>query len=187
MVKDKIVKDKVVNKKWYVVHTKTGYEDRVKASLLNKIEVDGKKSLFSQVLIPTESVAEIKAGEKKISQRKFFPGYVFIEMELNDKTWSLVKDTSGVTNFVGSKTSPVSLSEEEVKNLLKKTKERKEKPAPKVIFSVGESVKIADGPFANFNGTVEEVSPDKGKMKVMVTIFGRSTPVEFEYWQVEKL
>ena len=174
-------------KKWYVVHTKTGYEDRVKDILLKKIEVDGKDNFFSQVLIPTESVAEIKAGEKKISQRKFFPGYVFIRMELNDKTWYLVKNTPGVTNFVGSKTSPVSLSEEEVKNLLKKTKERKEKPMPKVIFSAGESVRVADGPFANFNGTVEEIAPDKGKLRVMVTIFGRSTPVEFEYWQVEKL
>ena len=174
-------------KKWYVVHTKTGYEDKVKAILLNKIKTNGEGDLFSHVLIPTESVAEIKAGERKISQRKFFPGYVFIRMELNDKTWSLVKNTPWVTNFVGSKTSPVSLSEEEVKNLLKKTNERKEKPMPKVMFSAGESVRVADGPFANFNGTVEEINPDKGKLKVMVTIFGRATPVEFEYWQVEKL
>ena len=177
----------MADKKWYVVHTKTGYEERVKAGIEKKIAADEMQDSISQVMIPSERVAEIKAGKKTISQRKFFPGYVLVEMSLNDKSWYLVKNTPGVTGFVGSGTAPLPLSDDEVRSILEKTKERKEKPAPKVVFSVGESVRVTDGPFANFNGEVEEVNPEKGKLKVTVSIFGRATPVELEYWQVEKL
>ncbi|MFA5094246.1 MAG: transcription termination/antitermination protein NusG [Candidatus Omnitrophota bacterium] len=174
-------------KRWYVIHTQTGVEDKVKASIEKRAESANMKETISQVLIPTEQVSEVKEGKKKISQRKFFPGYVLVEMELNDNTWYLIKNTTGVTGFIGARTKPVALREDEVQSILKQSEERKVKPAPKVIFEKGESVRVTDGPFTNFNGVIEEVNPDKGKLKVSVTIFGRSTPVELEYWQVEKL
>ena len=174
-------------KKWYVLHTQTGQEERVKRYLETKIEERKIQGLVSQILIPTEKVSEVKDGKKKISTRKFFPGYVLIEMELSDEGWYLVKDAPGVTGFIGSSKRPFTLKDEEIKNILKQAEERKEKPTPKVTFEVGEGVKIVEGPFTNFNGTIEEVSPSKGRLKVVVSIFGRSTPVELEYWQVEKL
>lgn len=174
-------------KKWYVIHTQTGSEEKVKAAIERRAEANSMKELFSQILIPTEQVSEVKEGKKKISQRKFFPGYVLIEMELTDGSWYLVKNTPGVTGFIGERAKPVALKEEEVQTILKQTEERKVKPTPKVIFEKGESVRVTDGPFTNFNGVIEELNPDKGKLKVSVTIFGRSTPVELEYWQVEKL
>ncbi|MFH1779415.1 MAG: transcription termination/antitermination protein NusG [Candidatus Omnitrophota bacterium] len=174
-------------KKWYVIHAQTGSEEKVKSSIERRVEANNMKDLISQVLIPTEQVSEVKEGKKKISQRKFFPGYMLVEMEMTDETWYLVKNTPGVTGFIGERAKPVALKEEEVQTILKQTEERKVKPAPKVIFEKGESVRVIDGPFTNFNGVIEEINPDKGKLKVSVTIFGRSTPVELEYWQVEKL
>ena len=173
--------------KWYVIHTLTGQEDKVKASVENKIQEGALKDKVFQVLIPTEQVSEVKDGKKRISQRKFFPGYVLVEMDLDDDIWYVIRNMPGVTGFIGTKTKPIPLLDSEVNHIIKQTEERKEKPTPKVIFENGDSVKIIEGPFVNFSGTVEEVNPDKGKIKVMVLIFGRATPVEMEYWQVEKL
>lgn len=173
--------------KWYVLHTLTGQEEKVKANIKSKLQDGVLKDKVFQVLIPTEQVSEVKDGKKKISLRKFFPGYVLVEMDLDDDVWYAVRNVPGVTGFIGTKTKPVPLLESEVKYIIKQTEERKEKPTPKVIFERGDSVKIIEGPFINFNGTVEEVNPDKGRIKVMVSIFGRATPVEMEYWQVERL
>ncbi len=175
-------------KKWYVIHTQTGYEDRVKGALEVRLASNPPiQEKVNQVLIPTEKVSEVKDGKKKISQRKFFPGYVLIEMDLTEDTWYLVKSTPGVTGFIGPGNKPLPLQENEIRTILKQAEEKQEKATPKVIFEVGEAVKVKEGPFTNFNGTIEEVHPGKGKLKVMVSIFGRSTPVELEYWQVEKL
>jgi transcription termination/antitermination protein NusG len=173
--------------KWYVAHTQTGCENRVKEALMTRASSMGFEDKISQVLIPTEKVSEVKEGQKRITERKFYPGYVLIEMELTDDTWYLVKDTPGVSGFVGSGKNPIPLGETEVQAILQQQEEKKTKPQPKVIFEKGESVRVKEGAFANFNGTIDEVYPQKGKLKVMVTIFGRATPVELEYWQVEKL
>ncbi len=173
--------------KWYVIHTLTGHEEKVKSSIESKLEDGPLKDKVFQVLIPTEQVSEVKSGKKKISMRKFFPGYVLMEMDIDDEAWYEIKNIPGVTGFIGTKTKPVPLQESEVKHIIKQTEERKEKPTPKVIFEKGDNVKIIEGPFINFNGIVEEVNPDKGKVKVMVSIFGRATPVELEYWQVERI
>lgn len=174
-------------KKWYVIHTQTGYEAKVKESLAHRIETMGLQDLFGEILIPVEDVSEIKSGQKKVSQRKFFPGYVLIEMVMNDETWYLVKNTPGVSGFVGAGRKPVPLKEEEVKDIMKEMEERKARPKPKVEFEKGDGVKVISGPFVNFSGIVEEVSPDKGKLKITVSIFGRATPMELEYWQVERV
>jgi transcriptional antiterminator NusG len=174
-------------KKWYVVHTQTGCENRIKESLLARAASSGKEDMFGEVLIPTEQVSEVKDGQKKITERKFYPGYVLVEMDLTDDTWYIVKNTPGISGFVGSGNKPIPLAENEVNVILEQQEEKKTKPQPKVIFESGESVRVKEGAFANFNGTIEEVNPHKGKLKVMVTIFGRATPVELEYWQVEKL
>ena len=173
--------------KWYVVHTQTGCENRIKDSLLARAASQGKEDMFGDVMIPTEQVSEVKDGQKKISERKFYPGYVLVEMDLTDDTWYIVKNTPGISGFVGSGNKPIPLSANEVKVIVDQQEEKKTKPQPKVIFEFGESVRVKEGAFANFNGTIEEVNPQKGKLKVMVTIFGRATPVELEYWQVEKL
>lgn len=176
-----------MSNKWYVIHTLTGQEEKVKTTIDNKLQEGALKDKVFSVLIPTEQVSEVKDGKKKISLRKFFPGYVLVEMDLDDETWYTIRNVPGVTGFIGTKTKPVPLQESEVKHIMKQTEERKEKPTPKVVFEKGDNVKIIEGPFINFNGTVEEVNPDKGKIKVMVSIFGRATPVELEYWQVERL
>lgn len=173
--------------KWYVVHTQTGCEQRVKSSLLTRAASEGLQEQISEVLIPTEQVSEVKDGQKKITERKFYPGYILIEMDLNDRTWYLVKQTNGISGFVGNGAKPIPLSEREVNKIMAQQKEKQTKPQPKVVFEVGESVRVKEGAFANFNGVIEEVNPHKGKLKVMVTIFGRATPVELEYWQAEKL
>jgi len=173
--------------KWYVIHTLTGQEEKVKTTIEGKLQEGVLKEKVFQVLIPTEQVSEVKDGKKKISLRKFFPGYVLLEMDLDDETWYVVRNIPGVTGFIGTKTRPTPLLESEVKQIIKQTEDRKEKPTPKVIFEKGDSVKIIEGPFINFSGNVEEVNPDKGKIKVMLSIFGRATPVEMEYWQVERL
>lgn len=174
-------------KHWYVVHTQTGHEERVRTTLENRIKAANAQELISQILIPTEKVSEVRGGKKRIMERKFFPGYVLIEMELSDEIWYLIKNTPGITGFIGPGSKPQPLREEEVATILKQAEESKEKPIPKVIFEKGESVKIIEGPFTNFSGLIDEINPAKGKIKVMVSIFGRSTPVELEYWQVEKM
>ncbi|NQT90885.1 MAG: transcription termination/antitermination factor NusG [Candidatus Omnitrophica bacterium] len=172
---------------WYVVHTLTSQEEKVKANILKQLALSKIKDQVSQVLIPTEIVSEVKSGKKKISERKFFPGYVLVEMDMTDESWYLIKNTPGVTGFVSSGSKPTPLMESEIKNILKQTEEKKERPTPKVIYDIGESVRVKDGPFTNFDGNVEGVNPVKGKLKVSVMIFGRPTPVELEYWQVERL
>jgi len=174
-------------KNWYVVHTQTGLEDKVKVALENKIQSEGLQDFINAVVIPTEQISEIRSGKKKISQRKFFPGYLLVEMELTEKTYFQIKTTPGVTGFIGPGKKPMPLSQTEVDNILKKTQETSAKPSPKTVFEKGEQVRVNDGPFMNFNGTIEEVRPERGKLKVSVSIFGRSTPVELEYWQVEKI
>jgi transcriptional antiterminator NusG len=176
-----------MSKKWYIVHTQTGHEDRVKASLENRLKNSAIKEQVSQIFIPTEKVSEIRDGKKKISERKVFPGYVFIEMELTEESWHLVRNTGGITGFIGPGSKPQALKDHEIENIIKQAEEKKEKPIPKVAFEIGESVRVKEGPFTNFNGVIEEVNPVKQKIKVKVSIFGRSTPVELEYWQVEKL
>lgn len=174
-------------KSWYVVHTQTGLEDKVKTTLENKVAASGMQEFISSVVIPTEQISEIRSGKKKISQRKFFPGYLLVEMELNEKTYLFVKTSPGVTGFIGLGKKPMPLPQEEVDNILRKTKDTQAKPIPKVVFEQGEQVRVTDGPFQNFNGTIDEIHPEKGKIKVSVSIFGRATPVELEYWQVEKI
>lgn len=175
-------------KKWYVIHTQTGFEERVKANLEKNLEqAPEAREFVAQVIVPTEQVAEIKGGKKRISERKFFPGYVLVEMELNDKTWYFIKRTPGVTGFVGPRSRPTPLTDAEIKNILKQTETTKAKPIPKVTFEKGEAIRVKDGPFNNFNGSIEEVNHEKGKVKVSISIFGRSTPVELEMWQIEKV
>lgn len=172
---------------WYVVHTQTGLEAKVKTSLENRIAAGGLKDSMIQVVIPTEQVSETRSGRKRVSQRRFFPGYILVEMELNDQTYFLVKTTPGVTGFIGLGKKPMPLPQNEVDNILKRVEQTHTKPIPKTIFEKGEQVRVADGPFVNFNGTIDEIHPEKGKLKVSVSIFGRATPVELEYWQVEKI
>ncbi|MDD4900084.1 MAG: transcription termination/antitermination protein NusG [Candidatus Omnitrophica bacterium] len=174
-------------KNWYVVHTQTGAEDKVKTLLESRISAQGLAETISQVVIPTEQVSEVRSGKKRISQRKFFPGYLIVEMELNEQTYLLIKGTPGVTGFIGLGKKPLALPQTEVDNILKRTEETHAKPSPKIVFEKGEQVRVTEGPFVNFNGTIEEIHPEKGKLKVSVSIFGRSTPVELEYWQVEKV
>lgn len=174
-------------KHWYVVHTQTGYEDRIKSILDSKVKAGMAKDNVAQILVPKEQVSEVKAGKKRISQRKFFPGYILVEMELTDDTWYMIKSIPGVTGFVGAGSRPLPLRDDEIGMILKQTQDAKEKPTPKVLFEKGESVRVVDGPFMNFTGTIEDTNPAKGKIKVMILIFGRATPVELETWQVEKM
>ena len=174
-------------KYWYVIHTQTGQELKVKGSLEGKIQQGLVGDQISRVLVPTERVAEVRGGKKRISERKFFPGYILVQLEMNEKSWYLIKNTPGVSGFVGSGNKPLPLSDEDVQRIVKVQEEQTSKPKPKVDFQIGENVRVKEGAFANFDGTIDEVNPHKGKLKVMVTIFGRATPVELEYWQVEKL
>ncbi len=174
-------------KNWYVVHTQTGSEDKVKISLEHKIISQGLQEAINKVVIPTEQVSEVRSGKKRISQRKFFPGYILVEMELSEATYSLIKSIPGVTGFIGLGKKPMPLPQTEVDNILKRTQDTQAKPSPKIVFEKGEQVRVTEGPFVNFNGTIDEIHPEKGKLKVSVSIFGRSTPVELEYWQVEKV
>ncbi|OGT96927.1 MAG: transcription termination/antitermination factor NusG [Geobacteraceae bacterium GWB2_52_12] len=171
--------------KWYGVHTYSSFENKVRLNLLESIKNEKMESFFEEILIPCETVVELKKGEKKTSSRKFFPGYILVKMELTDETWHLVKETAKVTGFVGGNT-PFPIADEEVNKITRRMEEGAEKPRPKVQFEVGETVRVVDGPFLNFSGIVEDVKPDKGKLRVTVTIFGRATPVELEFMQVEK-
>jgi transcriptional antiterminator NusG len=174
-----------MSKKWYGVHTYSGFENKVRLNLFERIKNEGMEEYFENILIPSETVVELKKGEKKTSSRKFFPGYILVKMELTDDTWHIVKETSKVTGFVGGNT-PFPIPDEEVNKITRRMEEGAEKPRPKVLFEVGETVRVVDGPFLNFSGVVEDVKPDKGKLRVTVTIFGRATPVELEFMQVEK-
>ncbi|MDD4955110.1 MAG: transcription termination/antitermination protein NusG [Candidatus Omnitrophica bacterium] len=173
--------------RWYILHTLSGAEEKAKANLEARIKAYNYAHLIANVVIPKEQVTEVKLGKKKILERKFFPGYILVEMEMNDDTWLFVKNTPGITTFIGPRRKPSPISQEEVDKILVKAKESKEKPAPKVTFEKGESVRVIEGAFLNFNGVVEEIQQDKGKLKVSVSIFGRTTPVELEFWQVEKI
>ncbi len=175
------------NSKWYVLHTQTGVESKVKASLESRADIAGMRQMIHQILIPTEKVSEVKEGKKRIMERKFFPGYIMIQMDLTDDSWYLVKNTPGISGFVGSGKNPIPLTEDEVNSILRQQDDKTSKPKPKVEFTAGENVRVKEGAFANFNGLIEEINPNRGKLKVMVTIFGRQTPVELEYWQVEKI
>lgn len=174
-----------MEKKWYVIHTLSGQETRVRETLLSKIKTDEMGEYISQILIPTENVMEVKSGKKTIIARKFYPGYVLLEMTLTDEVWYFVRNTPGVIGFVGTG-QPAPIADNEVEEILSQIDEKKEKVKPKVLFEKGESVKVTEGPFVNFSGLIDEINPDKGKLKVMVSIFGRATPVELEYWQVER-
>jgi transcriptional antiterminator NusG len=173
--------------KWYVVHTQTGSEEKAKAGLQSKLSTTALKNYVSEVVVPTEQVSEIRGGKKRITERKFFPGYILIKMDMCKESWYLVKTTPGVTGFIGPGHKPAPISDDEVNSILRRTVDTETRPTPKITFEIGESIRIAQGPFANFNGQVMEVFPDRGKIKVSVSIFGRSTLVELENWQVEKL
>ncbi|MBN2145690.1 MAG: transcription termination/antitermination factor NusG [Candidatus Aureabacteria bacterium] len=170
---------------WYVIQVMSGWEQKVKDTLEKRIQKEGFSDLISQVLIPAENVSEIKSGKKKISRRKFFPGYILVQMDVTDRSWYFITETNGIIGFAGEK--PVPLLDHEVESILNQIEGKKEKVKPKVSFEKGDNIKVTDGPFVNFNGTVDEINPDRGKLKVMVLIFGRPTPVELEYWQVEKV
>ncbi|NBX93826.1 MAG: transcription termination/antitermination protein NusG [Proteobacteria bacterium] len=171
---------------WYVVHTYSGFEQKAKLALQERIRQHKMDESFSDILIPSENVIELVRGEKKTTSRKFFPGYMLVKMKLNDNTWHLVKNTPKITGFVGNALNPPAVPEEEVLRITNQMEQGTLKPRPKVEFEEGESVRVIDGPFVNFNGVVEEVKPDKGKLRVLVSIFGRSTPVELDFVQVEK-
>jgi len=176
-----------MSKRWYVVHAYSGFEKQVKRSLEDRIERAEMQELFGDVLVPTEEVVEMKAGQKRRSERKFFPGYVLVEMEMTDESWHLVKDVPKVMGFIGGTADrPAPISQREADAILNRVQEGVDKPRPKVLFEPGEMVRVVDGPFNDFNGVVEEVDYDKSRLKVAVLIFGRSTPVELEFHQVEK-
>jgi len=172
---------------WYVVHTYSGYENKAKTALEDRVKSLKMQQYFDTVIVPEENVIELVKGKKKTTKRRFFPGYILVRMILTDETWHIVKDTPKITGFVGDRSRPVPVPESEVEKMTKRITEGQEKPRPKISFQEGENVRVVDGPFSNFNGTVEEVNMDKGKLKVLVSIFGRSTPVELEFIQVEKI
>ena len=174
-----------MEKKWYVVHTYSGYESKVKAGMEERLRMSGMENKVSQILIPTEDIVEIRGGKKKISSRKYFPGYVMVEMELDDDVWYVIKNTPKVTGFLGG-TKPTPLENEEVNRLLEQLRGETTKPKLKVIFEKGETVRVIDGPFANFSGVIDEMNIDKGRVRIMVTIFGRPTPIELEFPQIER-
>ncbi|MCF6289713.1 MAG: transcription termination/antitermination protein NusG [Desulfobacterales bacterium] len=171
-------------RKWYIVHTYSGFEEKVKTTLLERIRAAGQEVHFGEILVPTEQVLEMIKGTKKTTERKFFPGYILVNMDLNNETWHTVRSTPKVTGFVGNDLNPPSLSDDDAMKIIGRIKDGAKKPKPKVVYEVGDQVRVIDGPFANFQGVVDEVFPDKGRVRVMVSIFGRSTPVELEFVQV---
>jgi transcription termination/antitermination protein NusG len=177
----------VMTKQWFIVHTYSGFEKKVKQSLEQRVKAYGLGDEFGEVLIPTEDVVEMRGGRKVVSSKRFFPGYLLVEMHMSDEAWHLVKNTPKVTGFVGAGAKPTPLTREEVDQILLQVTVAAEKPKPKYSFEKGDQVRINEGPFTNFNGLVDEVNTEKSTLKVMVTIFGRSTPVELDFLQVEKL
>jgi transcriptional antiterminator NusG len=177
-----------MSKRWYVVHAYSGMEKSVARAMKERIDRAGMTDRFGQILVPTEEVVEIKGGQRKTTERRFFPGYVLVEMEMDDDTWHLVKNTNKVTGFVGGAGNrPTPISDKEVEKILAQMQEGVEKPRPKTLFEVGEMVRVKEGPFTDFNGNVEEVNYEKSRLRVSVSIFGRATPVELEFGQVEKV
>src|SRR5277367_5398619 len=173
--------------RWYVIHVYSGFEKKVASSIREQADQKGWSDRFEEILVPTEEVIEVKRGAKVNSERKFFPGYVLIKMDLSDETWHLVKNTAKVTGFLGGRGRPSPITEAEASRIMKQVQEGIERPKPPITFEVGEQVRVSDGPFASFNGFVEEVDEEKARLKVAVSIFGRATPVELEYSQVEKV
>jgi len=175
------------DKKWYIVHTYSGFEKKVAESLQQRVQAFGLQNEIGEVLIPTEDVVEMRGGRKVVTAKRFFPGYILVEMNMSDHAWHVVKNTAKVTGFVGAGSKPTPLSKDEVDQILTQVKTAAEKPKPKYMFEKGEHVRITEGPFTNFNGVVDEVNLEKNTLKVMVTIFGRSTPVELDFLHVEKI
>lgn len=173
--------------KWYIVHTYSGFEERVKESLLQRAEALGMADAFGEIRIPKETIVELRGGKKRETERKFFPGYILVQMEMSDAAWHVVKNTPKVTGFVGTGKKPTPLEQDEVDQIVEQVTTAKEKPKPKYVFEKGEQIKIVDGPFNNFTGVVDEVNLERNTLKVMVTIFGRQTPVELDFLQVQKL
>lgn len=181
------VTDGSASKRWYVIHTYSGYEQKAKAALEERVRALKMQDKIGAILVPVERVQELgKGGQRKISSRKFFPGYIFVNMVLDDQTWHVVKNTPKITGFVGHSTNPPEVPESEVREITQQMEEGALRPKPKTLFEVGEAVKVIDGPFQDFNGTVDEVRPEKGKVRVLISIFGRATPVELDFVQVEK-
>ena len=172
---------------WYVVHTYSGFEHKAKIALEERVKTQKMGAFFQEVLVPEENVVELVKGQKKTTKRRFFPGYILVKMILTDETWHVVKNTPKVTGFVGDKLKPVPVPETEVLKMTNRIADGQVKPRPRVSFKEGENIRVVDGPFSNFNGVVEDVNHDKGKVKVLVSIFGRSTPVELDFIQVEKI
>ena len=173
--------------KWYIIHTYSGFEQKVKTAIMERAKARGLEHLVEEVLVPTETVEEMVKGERRLSSRKFYPGYVMVRMELTDESWHLVKDTPKVTGFIGSKDEPVAIPEEDAAKIIAQMQEGVLRPKPKIKFEQGDKVQVTDGPFANFTGVVDEVRPDRGRVRVMISVFGRPTPVELEFTQLEKI
>jgi len=176
-----------VSHKWYIIHTYSGFEQKVKNAIMERAKAQNLDHLVTEVLVPTEMVEEMVKGERRLSARKFYPGYVLVRMELTDDSWHLVKDTPKVTGFVGSKTEPVAIPDEDAEKIINQMQEGIAKPKPKIQFEIGDKVQVTDGPFTNFTGVVDEVRADRGRLKVMISVFGRPTPVELEFTQLEKI
>jgi transcriptional antiterminator NusG len=174
-------------KRWYVLHVYSGFEKKIATQIKEQAELKGLTDQIGEIVVPVEEVTEVRRAQKVNTERKFFPGYVLVHMEMSDDAWHLVKDVPKVTGFLGSKTRPTPISDAEAERIMKQAEEGTETRRPAVVFEVGEQVRVADGPFTSFNGVIEEVDEDKGRVKVSVSIFGRSTPVDLEYGQVEKL
>ncbi|AVR89622.1 transcription termination/antitermination protein NusG [Thauera aromatica] len=176
-----------MTKRWYVVHAYSGFEKSVQRALVERVNRAGMQDSFGQILVPVEEVVEMRGGQKTVTERKFFPGYVLVEMEMNDESWHLVKSTPKVTGFVGGTANrPAPISEKEVEKIMQQMQEGVDKPRPKVLFEIGEVVRVKEGPFTDFHGSVEDANYEKNKLRVSVTIFGRATPVELDFAQVEK-
>lgn len=173
--------------KWYVLHVYSGFENKVSEAIKEKAEKQGIQDCVEEILVPMEEVVEVKRGQRVNSERKFFPGYVLAKLDMNDNLWHMIKDTPKVTGFLGAGNKPVPISEREAQQILTQVQEGVDRPRPSVIYDIGEEVRVTDGPFASFNGVVEDVDEEKSKLKVSVSIFGRATPVELEFTQVEKL
>lgn len=173
--------------KWYIVHVYSGFENKVKAALEERIALSNQADKFGKVLVPTEQVMELVKGKRKTSSRKFYPGYILVQMALDDETWHIVNNTAKVTGFLGGREKPTPITDAEADQILNRMEAGKKKPMPKYYFEIGDEIRVIDGPFTNFNGTVEEINQEKGKIKVLVSIFGRSTPVELDFVQVTRM
>jgi len=176
-----------VTLKWYIVHVYSGFEHKVKLALEERIASSAHPEKFGEVVVPTEQIVELVKGKRRTSSRKFYPGYILVRIELDDETWHIVNNTAKVTGFLGGREKPTPISDKEAEEILNRMEAGKLKPQPKFFFESGDEVRVIDGPFTNFNGTVEEVNPEKGKIRVLVSIFGRATPVELDFVQVSKL